>query len=53
MLDKGAGAVVGALYNTLLRAVEVERRVRESEETEERLKTLEAALEAAEAAREA
>jgi hypothetical protein len=50
-LDKGAGAVVGGLYNTLLRAMEVERRIREAEETEGRLKALEDALGAAEAAR--
>ena len=50
-LDKGVGAVVGGLYNTLLRAIETERRIREQEEMEERLRILESSLEATEAAR--
>jgi hypothetical protein len=50
-LDKSVGAVVGGLYNTLLKAIETERRIREQEEMEDRLQVLEHALEAAEAAR--
>jgi hypothetical protein len=46
-LDRGDGAVVFQGYNTLLRAVEVERRVREQEEVEARLQVLEQALESA------
>ena len=49
-LDRGVGAVVGGLYNTLLKAVETERRIREQEELEDRLQVLEHALEAADAA---
>jgi hypothetical protein len=40
------GAVVGGLYNTLLKAIETERRWKESSELEERMVTLEATLEA-------
>src|SRR5215218_3913889 len=47
-LDKGVGAVLGALFNTLLRAIETERRIREQQEIEDRLEALENALEAAE-----
>jgi hypothetical protein len=46
-LDRGDGAVVFQGYNTLLRAVEVERRVREQEEVEARLQVVEQALESA------
>jgi hypothetical protein len=45
------GAVVGGLYNTLLKAIESERHIREQEEMEARLQGLEHALEAAEPAR--
>jgi len=40
-LNRGVGAVVFQGYNTLLRAVEVERKVREAEEFDERLEALE------------
>src|ERR671912_327266 len=33
-LDRGVGAVVGGLYNTLLKAIETERRIREQQEIE-------------------
>jgi hypothetical protein len=49
--DRGVGAVVGVLYNTLLKALETARRRREQEEMEDRPPVLEHALEAAEAAR--
>ena len=45
-LDRGVGAVVGGLYNTLLKALETERRWKELSELEERMVTLEATLEA-------
>jgi hypothetical protein len=40
-LNRGVGAVVFQGYNTLLRAVEVERRVREVDEQEERIAAME------------
>ncbi len=40
-LDKGVGAVCGQLYNTLIRAVSVELKVREVEELEQRVQALE------------
>jgi hypothetical protein len=43
-LDRGVGAVVFQGYNTLLRAVEAARRVREQEEVEARLRVLEQTL---------
>jgi hypothetical protein len=44
-VDRGDAAVVGQLYNTLIRAVSVEVKVREVTELEERLEELEASLE--------
>ena len=44
-VDRGDAAVVGQLYNTLIRAVSVELKVREVTELEERLEELEASLE--------
>ena len=43
-LERGTGAVIGALFNTLLRAVEVERRVRETDELGAELAELRALL---------
>ncbi len=43
-LDKGVGAVVFQGFNTLLKAIEVERKIREQEELEERLEALEGVL---------
>jgi hypothetical protein len=43
-VDRGDAAVVGQLYNTLIRAVSVELKVREVTELEERLEELEASL---------
>jgi hypothetical protein len=40
-LDRGTGAVVGGLYNTLLRALETERKWHEADELEQRLAALE------------
>jgi hypothetical protein len=40
-LDRGVGAVVFQGYNILMRAVEIERKVRETDEVEERLLNLE------------
>jgi hypothetical protein len=40
-VDKGKGAVVLQGYNTLLRAVEVERKIKETDEQEERIAALE------------
>ena len=40
-LDRGTGAVVGGLYNTLLRALETERKWHEADELEARLVALE------------
>jgi hypothetical protein len=44
-LETGRAAVANQLINTRLRAVEVERKARETEELEERLQQLETALE--------
>ncbi len=44
-LETGPAAVANQLINTRLRAIEIERKVREQEELLERLETLEAALE--------
>ncbi len=44
-VDKGVGAVIFTGFNTLLRAVETERRARELEEVADRLATLENELE--------
>jgi hypothetical protein len=43
-LNRGVGAVVFQGYNTLLRAVEVERKVREVDELEERIVAMERRL---------
>jgi hypothetical protein len=43
-LDRGVGAVIFQGYNTLLRAVEVERKVRELDEHEERIADMETRL---------
>ena len=43
-LDTGRAAVANQLVNTRLRAIEVERKIREAEEIEERLTALEEAL---------
>jgi hypothetical protein len=43
-LNRGVGAVVFQGYNTLLRAVEVERKVREVDELEERIAAMERRL---------
>jgi len=40
-IERGVGAVVFQGFNSLLRAVETERKVRETEELEERLEILE------------
>jgi hypothetical protein len=40
-LDRGTGAVIGGLYNTLLRALEVQRKWREADELGRRLQVLE------------
>ena len=42
-VERGVGAVVFQGYNALLKAAEVERRVKETEELEERLAALEGA----------
>jgi len=39
--DKGAAAVAGNLYNTLLRAVDLERKLKETEDLERRIDALE------------
>lgn len=44
-VERADAAVAGQLLNILLRAVEVERKVKESEEFEERLEALERAAE--------
>jgi len=43
-IERGVGSCAAQLYNVLLRAVEVERKVRESAELEARLEALEGAL---------
>jgi hypothetical protein len=40
-LERGAAAVAGQLLNIKLRAIEVERKIKETEELEERLAALE------------
>jgi hypothetical protein len=40
-VERSSAAVVGNLYNTLLRAVEVERRIKETEDLERRIAALE------------
>jgi hypothetical protein len=47
-VDRAAAAVANQVANTRLRAIEVERRIREQDELEERLDELEGVLEAAE-----
>jgi len=42
-MDRGDAAVCGQLYNTLIRAVSVELKIREVEELEQRIQALEAA----------
>src|ERR687890_2908167 len=42
--DRGRAAVANQLYNTLIRAIEQERKMRETEELEERLEALEGVL---------
>jgi hypothetical protein len=39
--ERGVGAVIFQGYNTLLKAIETERRVKETEELEERISALE------------
>jgi hypothetical protein len=46
--ERAAAAVANQIANTQLRAIELERRVREQEELEERLDELEGLLEEAE-----
>jgi hypothetical protein len=41
-IERGVGAVVFQGFNTLLKAVEVERRIRETDELAERIEQLEA-----------
>jgi hypothetical protein len=41
-LDRGTGAVIGGLYNTLLRALELQRKWHESDVLEARIEVLEA-----------
>ena len=43
-LNRGVGAVVFQGYNTLLRAVEVERKIRELDELEDCLEVLESRI---------
>jgi hypothetical protein len=40
-MDRGVGAILGGLYNTLLRALEVQRKWHEADELERRLEVLE------------
>ena len=40
-VERSSAAVVGNLYNTLLRAVEVERRIKDTEDLERRIAVLE------------
>jgi hypothetical protein len=47
-VERGAAAVANQVFNTLLRAIEVERRIREHDELEGRLDELETLLEEAE-----
>jgi hypothetical protein len=43
-VDRGRAAVANQLYNTLIRAIEQERKLRELEELAERLEALEEVL---------
>ncbi|MBX6764028.1 MAG: hypothetical protein IRY88_10155 [Rubrobacteraceae bacterium] len=43
-LDPRVGSIVSQILNVFLRSVEVERRLKETEELEERLEALEAVL---------
>jgi hypothetical protein len=43
-VEKGRAAVANQLYNTLIRAIEQERKMRELEELEERLEAVEGVL---------
>ncbi len=43
-IERGVGAVLFQGFNTLLKAIEVERKIREEEELEKRLQELEALL---------
>jgi hypothetical protein len=40
-MDRGVGSIVGQLYNTLIRALETERKWREADDLEERVRRLE------------
>jgi len=40
-MERGTGAVISSLYNTLLRALEVQRKWHEADELERRLQLLE------------
>jgi hypothetical protein len=40
-IDRGKGAVVNQILNTRLRAIELERKIKETEELEERIEQLE------------
>lgn len=42
-MDRGTGAVIGGLYNTVLRALEVQRKWHEADELERRIERLEEA----------
>jgi hypothetical protein len=42
-LERGTGAVIGGLYNTVLRALEVQRKWHEADELERRIERLEEA----------
>jgi hypothetical protein len=42
-MDRGTGAIIGGLYNTLLRALEVQRKWHEADELERRIERLEEA----------
>lgn len=50
-VERGVGAVLFQGYNTLLKAIETERRIRETEELEERLERLEQSQEKQEGSR--
>jgi hypothetical protein len=43
-IERGVGSCAAQLYNVLLRAVETERKIRESDDMEARLETIERAL---------
>ena len=40
-MDRGTGAVIGGLYNTLFRALEIQRKWHEVDDVEARLQVLE------------